>query len=155
MVNTIIWTIGIYLFFFFLFFLLILLFFFLGFTYEGPKEKEEKMRAGAWDGASRAPGMVFFFFIIFFFFLFSLPMQVIILLHELPLANAREMVYSFFYILERDYPTSVSHLKDDVILSNTYIFFLALFLQVIHLIFSFSVSFLDTLLSCKLPTRKE
>ena len=99
-----------------------------------------------------------FFSLLYFFFLFSLPMQVIILLHELPLANVREMVYSFFYILERDYPTFVSHIKDDVILSNTHIFFLlpfTLFLQVIHLIFSFSVSYSDTLLSCKLPTRKE
>ena len=66
MVNTIIWTLGIYLFFFFLFFLLILLFFFLGFTNEGPKEKEEKTRAGA--RADR-----FFFVIVRFFFLAGIP----------------------------------------------------------------------------------
>ena len=65
MVNTIIWTLGIYLFFFILFFLLILLFFFLGFTNEGPKEKEEKTRAGA--QADR------YFLLLYDFFLAGIP----------------------------------------------------------------------------------
>ena len=92
-----------------------------------------------------SPRYGFFKFIyISFSLLFSLLMPVIIILHHLPFAIARGGGFKFLYILERGLdlhdPTSVSHMKDDVIRSNSHIFFLllfVLFLQVIHFIFCF------------------
>ena len=79
---------------------------------------------------------------------------IIMLAPPLSLANVRGWFLAF-YILKRGLdlhdPTSVSHLKDDVISSNSHIFFLllfVLFLQVIHFIFCF-------ILSRKLPTGEE
>ena len=65
--------------------------------------------------------MIIIFFIIFFF-LFSLPMQVIILLQKLPLANTREMVYSFF-TYSREITRLLFHILKMMSFFPTHIFF--------------------------------
>ena len=94
----------------------------------------------------------------FFLLLFSLLMPVMIMLAPpLSLANARGWFLAF-YILERGLDlhdlTSVSHLKDDVIHSNSHIFFSSFLSSFFKLSISFSISFWGTL-SCKLPTGEE
>ena len=112
-------------------------------------------RGSRWCISSPRYGFFNLFKLYFFLLLFSLLMPVIIMLAPpLSLANVRGWFLAF-YILKRGLdlhdPTSVSHLKDDVVSSNSHIFFLllfVLFLQVIHFIFCF-------ILSRKLPTGEE
>ena len=72
--------------------------------------------------AHHEPLVWFFFSLLFFFFLFSLPMQVIILLQKLPLANTREMVYSFF-TYSREITRLLFHILKMMSFFPTHIFF--------------------------------